>query len=296
MHLTAYGLLILTTLMWGGNSVAGKYAVGHVSPMLLTTLRWGLACAILYAVGHRQLRQDWVLVRAKLPILFLLGASGFALFNVALYAALNFTSAINVSIEQAGIPMVIFAANYLFFHQRVGLGQIVGFVAAVLGVALTAAHGEFARLWALDVNFGDALMIIAVLVYSAYTVLLRFRPAIHWLSLIIVLTGSAFLTSLPFMAAEWVLGHGQMPDATGWALVAYICVFPSIIAQLFYIRSVELIGPNRAGLFINLVPIFGTLLAIVLLGEAFYPYHAAALLLVLGGIAVAEWSERRLEA
>ncbi|MBE7184749.1 MAG: DMT family transporter [Methylobacterium mesophilicum] len=295
MPLTAYGLLILTTLFWGGNAVAGKYAVGHVSPMLLTTLRWGLAFAILLLFGHRRLRADWPVIRQNLPILVLLGASGFALFNVALYAALNFTSAVNASIEQAGIPMVIFAANYLFFRQRVGLGQIVGFVAAVLGVALTAAHGDFARLLALDVNFGDALMIVAVLVYSAYTVLLRFRPAIHWLSLIIVLTGAAFAASLPFMAGEWALNQSQAPDATGWALVAYICIFPSIIAQLFYIRGVELIGANRAGLFINLVPIFGTLLAIVLLGEAFYPYHAAALLLVLGGIAVAEWSGRRLE-
>ncbi|HEV7255407.1 MAG TPA: DMT family transporter [Mesorhizobium sp.] len=292
----AYLLLLLTTLLWGGNGVAGKLAVGHVSPMLLTSLRWGLAFLILWLLGRGRLRADWAALRPHLPLLALLGFLGFSLFNIALYAALLFTTAVNTSIEQAGIPMLIFGLNFLLFRQRVAWGQAVGFSLAVAGVALTASHGSLDRLLALDVNFGDALMLVAVLAYALYTVLLRFRPAVHWLSLMVVLTGAATLTSLPFAIGEAALGHMIQPDGQGWAVVAYTVLFPSILAQIFFIRGVELIGANRAGLFVNLVPIFGTLLSILILNEAFHLYHAAALAMVLGGIALAEWSGKRMAA
>src|SRR5919204_6347638 len=116
------------------------------------------------------------------------------------------------------------------------------------------------------------------------------RPAYHWQSLMIVLTGAAAVSAIPFAAAELLLGGGIAPDAGGWAIVAFTAIFPSILSQVFYIRGVELIGANRAGLFINLVPIFGTLLSIVLLGENFHIYHAIALALTLGGIWLAEVS------
>ncbi len=289
----AYVLLLLTTLFWGGNAIAGKMAVGHVSPMLLTTARWGLACVVLAAFGWPRLKADWAVVRTRLVYLTLLSGAGFAAFNLALYSALLFTSAINVSIEQAGMPMLIFLANFILFHLRVTWAQIVGFVVSLAGVALTAAHGEPARLLDLDVNFGDALMLIALVVYAGYTVALRFRPAIHWQSLMIVMCGAAAITSLPFAIGEHLYGAAITPDTQGWAVIAYTALFPSILAQIFYIRGVELIGANRAGLFINLVPIFGTLLSILILGEIFHLYHAVAMAMVLGGIAVAELGGRK---
>jgi drug/metabolite transporter (DMT)-like permease len=191
------------------------------------------------------------------------------------------------------MPMVIFLANFLLFGMRVTLAQITGFLLSIAGIALTASHGDPARLLKLDVNFGDALMLLAVLVYSAYTVGLRFKPAIHWQSLMIVLCGSAVVTSIPFAAVEFWYDATIVPDAQGWAVIAYTALFPSILAQVFYIRGVELIGANRAGLFINLVPIFGTLLSILILGEAFQFYHAMAMVLVLGGIWLAEHSGRK---
>ncbi|MEJ6783560.1 DMT family transporter [Aminobacter sp. Piv2-1] len=294
MHRNAYVLLLLTALFWGGNAVAGKLAVGHVSPMLLTALRWGIAAVILGAIGLRQLRLDWPAVRGNLPLLTLLGALGFTVFNAALYSALNFTTAINTSIEQAGIPMFIFAANFLLFRIKVTIAQVAGFVLSLTGIALTASHGDLTTLLMLDVNFGDTLMLIAVLVYSAYTVALRFKPQIHWQSLMIVLTGSAFVMSIPFALWEMNSGRLILPDATGWLLTGYIVLFPSIIAQIFYIRGVEQIGANRAGLFINMVPIFGTILSVLIIGEDFQFYHAIAFTLVLGGIWIAEHSGRKM--
>jgi drug/metabolite transporter (DMT)-like permease len=294
MHRQAYALLLLTTLFWGANAIAGKLAIGHVSPMLLTTFRWAMALAIMMVIGWRQLRYDWPVVRRHLPLLAALGAVGFTLFNATMYSALLYTSAINVSIEQAGLPMVIFLANFLLFSMRVSWAQMFGFLLTIVGIALTASHGDLTRLAEFDVNFGDALMMLALLFYGGYTVALRYRPPISWQSMILVLSASALLTSLPFAAWEIAAGAAVGPDLTGWAIVAFTAIFPSILSQSFYIRGVQLIGPNRAGIFINLVPIFGTLLAIVFLGEAFHLYHAIAIVLVLGGIWIAEHSGRKM--
>lgn len=296
MYRNAYVLLLLTTLFWGGNAVAGKLAVGHVSPMLLTCARWTGACLLLWLIGRRRLAGDMATVRAAFPMLASLGFIGFTIFNVALYAALVHTTAINVSIEQGGIPMLIFLLNFLLFRTRVTALQIAGLVMSVVGVALTASHGNLARLLELDVNAGDAIMLAALLAYSIYTVMLRRKPALHWQSLMIVLTAVGALTSLPFAVGEILLDAVIWPGARGWVILAYVIVFPSVLAQIFYIRGVELIGANRAGLFINLVPIFGTLLSLAILGEAFHPYHAAALVLVLGGIALSELGSRRRAA
>lgn len=290
----AYAFLLSTMLFWGGNAIAGKLAVGHVSPMLLTMARWGFAFVILLAIGWPRLKADWHVARKHILMLSGLGMVGFTVFNITLYCALLYTSAINVSIEQAGMPMLIFLANFLLFRQHVTGAQIAGVVISVAGIALTASHGNPMRLIALDVNFGDALMLLAAVLYSAYTVALRFKPQLHWQSLMIMLTGSAFFTSIPFVAGEFAYGAGIVPDTQGWMVIVYTVIFPSILGQMFYIKGVELIGANRAGLFINLVPIFGTLLSILLLGESFHVYHAAALLMVLGGIWMAEHSGRKL--
>jgi drug/metabolite transporter (DMT)-like permease len=290
---TAYLLLFLTALFWGGNAVAGKLAVGHVSPMLLTAGRWGFAWAILLAVGLPRLRADWPKLRRHWLMLTLLGMLGFTVFNVALYTALMFTTVINVSIEQAGVPMVIFAANFLLFRMRATGAQLVGFLLSICGVALTASHGDPARLLELDLNFGDALMLLAVVVYGGYTVALRFKPEVHWQSLMIALTFGAFVTSLPFVALEAAAGSLILPDLTGWLIIGFAAIFPSILAQVFYIRGVELIGSNRAGLFVNLVPICGMVLSLLILGEEFHAYHAVAVALVMGGIWLAEHSGRK---
>lgn len=290
----AYLLLFLTTLFWAGNAVAGKLAVGHVSPMILSTIRWALASLLLapFAVSH--LRHDWPRVRASFPVLAALGIGGLAIFNIFFYLALTHTSAINVSIEQASIPMVIFLANFVFFSTRVSWAQLLGLALSVIGVALTASHGDLTRLFALDVNRGDALMLVAVLAYAFYSVMLRFKPAIHWITLMFVMSVLATLASVPFALWELSGDSAIWPDLTGWAIIAYTAIFASLMAQVFYLRGVEFIGPNRAGVFINLVPVFGTVLSIAVLRETLYLYHVIAIVLVFGGIWLAERSGRRM--
>lgn len=293
MHRSAYIFLLLTTLLWGGNSVAGKLAVDHVSPMTLVFLRWVLAVAILLPIGWRTIQEDWPVVRRHWFVLAALGASGFTLFNTIFYTALNYTTAINVSIEQAAMPVLIIVANFIFFRLRVSWAQIAGVVLTIFGVVLTACHGDPRRLLALELNFGDAIMLVAVVLYSGYSVGLRMKQVMRWQSLMLSLAVAALITSLPFFLWEVAAGKVIVPDARGWTVIVYTAIGASVISQITYIRGNELIGANRAGLFINLVPIFGTLLSVVIVGETFQLYQALALVLVLGGIALAEYSGRK---
>ena len=289
MNSKAYFYLCVTTLFWGGNSVAGKLAVGHISPMMLTTLRWLFALCVILAFMTPQIRRDWAKIRAHWLQFFLYGAVGFTLFNALLYSALKHTSAINAVIEQAGIPMLIFVLNFVLFRIPASAAQIAGFSVTLVGVLATAAHGDLTSLMELQFNFGDLLMLFACIAYAAYTVSLRWNPAVHWQSFIAATACGALVSSLPLL--WWEVGSGEaiVPDATGWLIVLYAAIFPSLMSQVLWVRGVEMIGPNRAGLFINAIPVFGTLLSVVVIGETFQLFHLVALALVLGGIAIAEW-------
>lgn len=287
----AYFYLATAALCWGGNAVAGKLAIGHVSPMMLTFWRWFFATAIIFAISVPQLVRDWPVVKKNLPIFIFYGIIGYTIFNAALYTAVNYTTAINVTIEQAGIPMLIFVLNFLLFRTRVSFAQIAGFSLTLAGVALTAAHGDLGSLIHLGVNFGDAIMIIAVVVYALYTIALRWKPRVDWRTLMAFPALFAMLATAPLVAWEYSRDALVWPDTEGWVIGLYTAIFASLIAQIFYIRGVETIGANRAGLFINLVPVFGTLLSVAILGEDLQLFHILALALALGGIAIAEYGK-----
>ena len=283
-----YLLLTLTALLWGGNAIAGKLAAGHISPFLLTWLRWVGACLILIIISRNHIRRDFETIKKHWIFLFLLGAFGFAIFNGLMYLALNHTSAINVAIEQASMPLIVFFLNYLLFKTRVTAYQVAGFIITLIGVAVTVTRGNLFGLGDQPLNVGDIIMIIAIMVYGIYSVLLKNKPDIHPLSFLCVLGFAALITTSFFVVYEYYSNNLLLPDAQGRAVVLYAAIFPSVLAQLFWILGLEQIGSNRGGLFINLVPIFGAVLAVLILGEKFQAYHAAGLILVLGGIAFAQ--------
>jgi drug/metabolite transporter (DMT)-like permease len=296
MHKKAYLLLLATTLFWAGNAIAGKLAVGHVSPMLLNTARWGFMLAILLVVGGKHLARDWPVIRRHWWFLLFTGAVGFTGFSVAMYSALVYTSATNVSIEQGGIPLFVFLASYLLFGTRTTPGQIAGFALSFIGVVVTATNGEVHSLLHLGMNFGDALMLLAIVAFGLYTAIVRRKPAMHWMSLMTALCIGAVVSGIPFVAAEAASGEMILPDGQGWMVILYAVIFPSLVGQAFYVRAVEMIGSNRAGIFILFLPVWGALLSVIILGETFHVYHAVALVMVVAGVLLAEVSGRRAEA
>jgi len=290
-----YLLLILATLFWGGNAIAGKLAVGHISPFLLTSLRWLVASIVLVPFASRYLRDDWVLLRSRLMFLFALGALGFAVFNNLMYSALQTTTAMNAAIIQAALPASIFMLNFVLFRLKVTKYQLLGFPIAVLGVVAIVAQGQWRVLLELSFVLGDVLMLLAITCYGVYSVMLNKKPAVHWLSLITVLSISALVVSLPFTVFESLSDNLILPDQTGFLVVLYTALCASLLAQVFWIRGIDLIGSNAASLFINLVPVSGTFLAIILLDETLHWFHVLGLAFIVGGILLAQKAVTKLD-
>jgi drug/metabolite transporter (DMT)-like permease len=284
----AYLFLTLTTLFWAGNAVAGRIAVGEISPMLLIAIRWCGTVVLLLAIGGAQLRRDWPVLRGRLPYLATMGVVGFAAFNALFYLAAHETTAVNIGILQGAMPVLVLMGAVVFFRERLGGLRVLGVAITIAGVLLVVSRGSLAALAALDINHGDFLMLVASLLYAAYALGLRNRPPVSPVSVLTVFSAAAAISSLPLALVEAVLGLTTWPGATGWGVVAYVTVFPSVLSQLFFIKGVGLIGPARAGLFINLVPVFAAMLGVAVLGEDFHTYHLGALALVLSGIWLAE--------
>ncbi len=285
----AWALLAIAAMLWAANSVAARSAVGEVSPMTLVTLRWaviGLVLAI--AIPDR--------IRAAVPVLWewrwlVLGLALFGLtaFNALLYSAAHLTTAVNIVLLQSCVPVLVIAASALR-GDRVYPAQILGIVLTLSGVVVVATRGQPTTLLGLSINKGDLMILAGCFGGAWYNLSLRRRPGLPAIVFFAGLSFAAALCSAPLLAIEAARGETFWPTPAGWAIIVFCALGPALGAQVFFLRAVDLIGANRAGLYTNLVPVFGAFLGVVLLGEAFAPYHAAGLVLVLAGI----WlSERR---
>lgn len=275
-------------MFWAGNAITSRWAPGHVSPQVITTLRWVVACTVLMPFAARRLVAEWPGLRPHRLRILLMGGCGYTAFNCLFYAAGAYTGAMNLALFQGAIPILVLVLNRLAFGVAVSPGQGIGVVLTLVGAGLAATHGNWSAVTHLAFNRGDVLVFGACLLYAGYTIFLPTRPNVPALAFFAAMAVAAFLTSLPPLALEWAMGATVWPSREGWALVAFVGLGPSLLAQLFFMRGVALIGPNRAGLFVNLVPIFGAILAVLLIGEPFGLTEGAALALVLGGIACAE--------
>ena len=284
-----YLLLILTTLMWSANGIAGRLAIGEVSPMVIVTMRWLLASLLLFAFAHRRIIDDWQVLKHHLPLVIFGGVFGFTAFNALFYLAAHHTSGVNMTILQGSLPIFVLLGASIVLRGATTRLQWIGILLTMAGVATVASQGSFETLMALSFNVGDIWLVIACMIYAAFTLTLRKRPKVSGIGFFSILAIAAFLSSLPLIGWEWSSGDLQWPSLRGCEILAFVTLGPSLLAQIFFLRAVELIGPSRASVFTNLVPIFGPMIAIIVLGEPFHLYHALALVLVLGGIALAEW-------
>lgn len=284
----AYLLLASTTLMWGGNAVASRLAVGEIAPMTLTSLRWVFVCVIMPYLMREGLRAYRPVLRTSWLKVLLLGTFGFTAFNTLMYVAAYSTTAINIGILQGAIPVFVLLGAFLAFRTPIGGLQALGVAVTIVGVLVTASRGDWHNLARLGFVPGDMWMIVACMLYAGYTVGIRTRPPMPALVFFTAMAIVACVVSLPLLVFEIAGGQGYWPTPKGWAILAYVVIGPSILSQLFFMRAVELIGPGRAGVFVNLVPVFAPLLAVAILGEQIALYHGLALALVLGGIWIAE--------
>ena len=292
LHARPHVLLTMTMFMWACNAIAGQFARGEITPVQHVLIRWMMVTALMWPLYGRQALDFLPVLRRHAWKIAAMAMLGFTGFNILFYVASFNTTAVNVGILQGSIPMIVAVLAFLIQGSRITVLQGLGILITLVGVAMVATRGLPWLALGIALNFGDAMMLLACLSYSTYAVLLQGRPAMPAEVFFTLMAPIAMLTAIPPVLWEAAVADPGWPTWKGWLITAFVALFPGTIAQLFFVRAVDLIGPARAGAFNNLVPVFASVLAVLILGEAFAWYHAAALVLVLGGIAMVQLTGR----
>jgi drug/metabolite transporter (DMT)-like permease len=289
-NLVAYLILSVAPLCWAGNIVLARGVADIIPPVAFAFWRWTLACALILPFTLRQLAHDRPEITRRWKMLFALALLGISGFNTLLYTAVHTTSAINGALIQTTMPAVIVLLSLVLYRERVSHRQMAGVLLCLLGGCLIVLRGEWRTLLALSFVQGDLLMIVAVIFYGLYSVLLLRRPSIHPLSF---LTATFFLGSaglVPVYLAELAFVGPFSLSRDIVLSILYVALFPSIVAYFCWNKGVDRVGPNRAGLFINLIPVFASLLSVWLLGESIRAFHIGGMALIAGGMVLFYYS------
>lgn len=282
-----YLLLTLTSLFWSLNWVIGRAVVGKVPPVALAYWRWVTAVLILLPFAWPQLRRAWPAIRANRRILLMLGLVGTGYHNLVSYVGLNYTTATNGVMLNSAIPVLIIVLGALFYGERVSRGQAAGVAVSLAGVLTIVAKGHPETLASMSFNIGDVIVLGSMLLWALYTLMLKWRPGdIPPLALLTICGAVGVIAMTPTFV--WEISSGARV-AWSWpvvAAIAYLGLFPSVVGYIFWNRGVEQVGPNVAGLFVHLMPMFGSLLSWLFLDERLYWFHFAGIGLILGGIAL----------
>ena len=282
-----YLLLSITALCWAGNAIVGRLAAGHIAPATLSFLRWSFAFLIILPFAWKHLVRDWAAIREHLGIMVLLSVTGIGAFNTLQYWALEHTQALNTLLLQSAGPLVVAVWSLLLLGVRLTLPQAAGVLLSMAGVFVILLHGDLTTLSQIDFNIGDLIFLIALAIFGIYSVLSLKRPAIHGLSFVAFTFGAGAACLIPLFIWELFARPPMQFDTANLLTLAYVALFPSTIAYLCYNRGVQLIGANRAAPFFHVVPVFGTIMSIIFLGEHPQPFHFIGFALVLTGVFVA---------
>ena len=280
-----YLLLTLTPFFWSCNWIIGRGLHEDVPPLAMTFYRWLFAILILAPFALPHVVRDWPQIRRNAKALVPLGIVGIGSHNALAYIGLNYTTATNGVILNSFIPIMIVTLSFVFLRERLTRLQALGVAISLGGVATILSHGSWRELVTFRLNQGDVFVILSMLLWSLYTIGLRWRPpALSFLSFLFVIAVIGDLAILPLYLAETALVR---PMAWSWASVGAlvgVALFSSVLAYIFWNRGVAQVGANVAGLFVHLMPVFGVLLAWLILGERLLPYHIAGIALILTGI------------
>ncbi|AXK82860.1 DMT family transporter [Pseudolabrys taiwanensis] len=277
-------LLALAGLCWSGNHLVGRAMAGEVPPIGASTLRWLVPLALVLPLARPHLARDWPEIRKHWPALLWLGMTGGAMFSILQFVGLRYTTALNVSVLNSLVPVLIIAVGTLMFRDRITGFQIAGIITSSLGVLVVISRGQFDTLRQFAFNWGDLLTVLSMLFFSVYAACLRLRPRINGWSFLVVLAAISVVVTLPLAIAEAYTGTTFKATWLTFGSLAYVSIFPSVVAYAAWNRGVELIGANRAGPFLHLVPIYTAILATTLLGEPLALFHIVGFGLILSGV------------
>jgi len=283
-----YLLLVLATLFWSGNFVLGRAVRTQIPPVGMAFWRWAGALAVLLPLSCTQVREQWPILLRSWKVLVPLGLLGVGSFNTLVYVGLHETTATNAVLLNSACPAFIVAIAFAFRGQAATRRQGVGILVSLLGILAIVCRGTPEALRSFSFNRGDLWVLAAVLCWAVYTVLLGRRPeGVHPMAFLTALVGIGVAGLAPLYALETFRGARLSPDAVTLGSLLYLAILPSVAAYVFWNQAVGEVGPNRAGAFLHLMPAFGSVLAVVLLGESFRLYHLLGIGLILGGVTLA---------
>jgi drug/metabolite transporter (DMT)-like permease len=277
-------LMVITLLCWSGNFVLGRAVHADVPPVGLSFWRWTLAFLLVLGFAWPHLRRDAQALWSRKWLILALAFLGVASFNTLVYHALSTTTATNAVLMQAVMPMMILLASWLLFREPMGWRALAAFGLSLAGVAVIVSGGQWQRLIHLSLTPGDGWVLLAVTFYAFYSALLRLRPDVHPLSLLAATFMVGTLILLPLYLWEHFTVRAVQINGVTLTTLAYVAIFPSLLAYLCFNRAVALMGANKAGQFINLMPVFGTALAVVFLGERLQAAHLLGAAFIATGL------------
>jgi drug/metabolite transporter (DMT)-like permease len=281
---TAFLLLAAANLIWAGNWVIGRALRDAMEPFTLNFVRWAIATLILAPFALPGLRAQWPVLRRHWRILALLALTGVSVFHALVYLGLRSTTAVNAILLNSSLPLFILACSWILERGRATPRQVGGMLLSAAGIGVILSRGDPASLLGLEVQAGDAWILVAMPIWGVYSVLLKRRPAeLGGVAFLFVIAATGTLLLVP--AA--LIAPPRWPGTEAAAGVAYIAVFASVLAFICWNRGVAIVGANAAGFTLHLLPVFGTLLAIAFLGESFRAFHAAGIAIILAGVIVA---------
>src|SRR5258706_1043047 len=287
-RLEAFALLALANLLWSGNWVAGRALRDEFDPLSLNFWRWLVAAALLAPFALGGLRGKGALIRRHAGILLLLALSGVAAFHSLVYLGLRTTTTVNAVLLNSTIPLFMLLCSWIIERERATRRQVAGMLLSLAGILVILSRGEPASLLRLELHAGDFWILLAMPIWGIYSVLLKRRPAeLGGLAFLFVISCAGVLMLAP-AAAVLALQAGPRWPGAGPALgVLYMALGASVFAYICWNRGVAAVGANAAGFTVHLLPAFGTLLAILVLAEAFAGFHAAGIAIILAGVLLA---------
>ena len=281
----AYLMLVLATLFWAGNFIVGKVDfVENIPPMSLVFFRWSLVWLILLPFTYKEIIRSKEIIIENLPLLFFLALTSVGLFNSFTYLALVYTQVINASLFNTAIPAMIILLCFIFNIEKTNRFQIMGLILSVVGILSIITKLDLNILLTLNFNKGDIIMIGGVITWGLYSSFLKKKKfTLPLLTLVHILCTLGLLFIFPQFLFELSQGQIIKFDTNLGYILVYLALFPSIGSYYCWAGAVAIIGANRAGIFLSLIPLFSTILAMIFYDEKFYFFHfIGSILIVLG--------------
>jgi len=282
----AYTLLVLASLCWSGNFIVGKFAtLFEIPPLTLNTFRWISVWLILIPFTFKEIYKNLAYIKKNLLAIAFMGVITISTFNSVVYFALNYTQVVNAVLVLAIIPAVTIVLSSLMKVEKSNIFQIFGLILSIIGVGSIISNGDVQRIVSLSFNNGDLWMLVCVLSWALYSTLLKknkFKLSQFSLIQIMVSVGIIFL--IPQYFYEQSIGLELNLNKAFFLILFYVVVFPAIVAYYCWQKGVEIIGPNRATMFIQLMPLFSAVMAIIIFKEKFELYHFVGATFIVSGI------------